>query len=452
MEIVKIKPSIFREYDIRGIYEDDIDANMAYTLGKGFGSYIQNSGETKTIVGYDNRMSSPILNDALIKGITSTGVDVVELGLVTTPMYYFARKKLDFETGMMITASHNPKEYNGFKFAFDSLSNACGDMIYDFRDFIEEGNFKSGNGNISNYDIKDEYINLLKDSLDFGDKQIKIVIDCGNGTAAVYIKEILDSLNIHYYPLYCDSDPDFPNHHPDPTVSENMQDLKNKVLELGYDLGIGIDGDGDRVGVVDEKGNIIPTDIFMIPFYRDLRPSKGLFDVKCSRTLKDELDKLGIEKTMYRTGNSYMSRMVVEGDFIFAGEYSGHVWFRDKFPGLDDGVYGGLRMVELLSKSDKSLSELLQDINKYYSTEEIKIRVTDENKFGIVNKMKEYSKSKGYEIFDIDGVRAEFDDGWALIRASNTGPNITTRFEATTKERLEEIKTEFMNELESYLL
>lgn len=455
MEIVKINPLIFREYDIRGIYGTEIDINMAYTLGRGFGSYIQDIGETKTIIGHDNRHSSDELSEALITGIRSTGVDVIDLGLVTTPMYYFARKTLKYNTGIMITASHNPKEYNGFKLALDKVANASGKMIYDLRDYIAANNFKDGSGALNTYDIRKEYIELFKKSLNFGPKNIKFVIDCANGTASIIVKDLLDALGLEYYPLYCESDGNFPNHHPDPFESKNMQDVKNKVLELGYDLGIGIDGDGDRVGIVDELGNILQVDLYMISMYRymvdTMTTKKALYDVKCSRSLIDELDKLGIEKHMNRTGNSYIARAIIEGNFPFGGELSGHVFYNDKFPGIDDGIYAGLRAVEMLSNTDKTFSQTLEGINKYFATEEIKVKVTDENKFALVNKIKEYSKNKGYKIFDMDGVRAEFTDGWALIRASNTGPNITVRFEAKSKERLNEIQKEFMNELERYL-
>ena len=252
---------------------------------------------------------------------------------------------------------------------------------------------------------------------------------------------------IPYYPLYCDSDGNFPNHHPDPSVSKNMKDLSEKVKELGYDIGIGIDGDADRVGIVDEQGNIIPADLYMLIVCRYIAPKmknkKLMFDVKCSKTLIDEPEKLNIEPVMYRTGNSYTCRMMQEGDFDFGGEYSGHIYFRDKFPGIDDGIYAGLRMIEILSNTDKKLSELLDGINKYYATEEIKVAVPDEKKFSIIERIKDYAKKKEYNIVDIDGVRVNFVDGWALVRASNTGPNITMRFEANKKGRLKEIQKEF---------
>lgn len=447
-----IKQNIFREYDIRGIYNDEISEEDAYTIGRSFGSYISNMGETFTVIGHDNRLSSPALTNSLIKGITDTGINVYNLGLVTTPMYYFMRgiRCLNSNTGIMVTASHNPKEYNGFKMAFTKEGNAYGEYIREFRDFTNKGNFKTGNGIVKDVNFKEEYLNELSNSINLGSRKIKVIYDCGNGTGSTIIKDVLDRIpNIEYELLYCESDGNFPNHHPDPAVHSNLIDLGNKVKELNFDIGIGIDGDADRVGIVDENGNPIDTDLFMIIMYRylnkNLKNRKGLFDVKCSKALIDELIKLDIEPVMYRTGNSYSNMMMQKGNFDFGGEYSGHLFFRDKFLGYDDGIYSGLRMVEVLSNTDKKLSELLEGINKYYSTEEIKIPVGDDIKNSIVDKVKYYSINKGYNFKDIDGIRVEFDDSWALIRVSNTSPNLTVRFEANNETRLKEIQDEFIN-------
>ncbi len=453
MELKKdICKNIFREYDLRGIYGKEINEQDAYTIGRSFGTYIKRFNETQTIIGHDNRHSSPSLSQALITGIRESGIDVIDLGLVTTPMYYTARKIYNINTGIMITASHNPSEYNGFKMAFSSIGNAYGELIQDFRKFTEELKFDEGQGKYEERNIKEDYIKTLCESLDIK-KEVKVVVDCGNGTGSIIIKDVLDKLGIKYYPIYCDSDPDFPNHHPDPSVKENQIDLAKKVVELGYDFGFGVDGDADRVGIVDELGNVISADIYMLIMYRhlnkNLKTRKALFDVKCSRALIDDLEKQDIEPVMYRTGNSYSNMMMQKGNFDFGGEFSGHLFFRDKFIGIDDGIYAGLRMLELLSKTDKKLSELYSDINKYYSTEELKVKVTDENKFEIIEQIKKYCIEKNYKVIDIDGVRVEFDDGWALVRASNTGPNLTARFEAKTKERAEEIQKEFQKLVET---
>lgn len=455
MNLVKINDEIFREYDVRGIYGKDLDLNVAYTFGRSFGSYIQRNGNKEVIVGNDNRESGPVLSNGLIKGLIESGVHVINLGLVTTPMYYYAKLKNKIECGIMITASHNPKEYNGFKISFDIKGNACGKAITDFRDYTNKLDFTTGEGNITTLNIKDDYLNEVKKSIDLGSRKVKVVFDCGNGTGSIIVKDILDMFNVEYELLYCDSDPTFPNHHPDPCVSTNMIDLGNKVKELGYDLGIGIDGDADRVGLVDENGNVISTDIIMAIVYRYLEPNlkqrKAIYDVKCSKTLKDELERLGLEQTMNRTGNSYNNLAINEGHYDFGGEYSGHVWFTDKWPGFDDGIYAGMRLIEILSNTDIKTSELLNGLNKYYSTEELKFTAADNIKFKIVDKMKEYCNEKGYETITVDGVRVEFDDSWALIRCSNTGPNITARFEASSNERLEEIQKEFIDKLNELL-
>lgn len=448
--MIDIKDEIFREYDLRGIYPTDINEDVAYKIGLSFGSYIDTD---EVIVGYDNRVSSPMLFKSLSEGLIASGVNVINLGLVTTPMYYFAKKIKNIKCGIMITASHNPKEYNGFKMSFDYFGNAYGKYISDFRDFTKQNNFKSGEGKLINLDIKEDYLNNIKNSIDLGNKKIKVVVDCGNGTASTIIKDIMSMFDCDVEYLYCDSNPEFPNHQPDPAVIDNQKDLANKVKELGYDYGFGVDGDGDRVGIVDNLGNILLSDMYLTLIYRVLNdtinPHKAIYDVKCSKTLIDELNRLNYEHEMYRTGNSYMN-MKINGDRLaFGGEFSGHVWFRDKYPGFDDGIYAGLRVLEILSKTELTLSQLLNGLNKYYSTEELKVQVTEENKFEIVNKVKEYCDSKNYKYNDIDGVRVIFEDSWGLVRASNTGPNLTIRFEAKDEMRLKEIQEEFTNLINS---
>lgn len=442
-----INENLFREYDLRGIADEDITEDVAYTIGKSFGSYIQDSDNYKVIIGHDNRLSSPRIHQALIKGITDSGVSVIDLGLVTTPMYYYAKTYYNIFTGIMITASHNPKEYNGFKISFSKIGNAYGPLIEEFKKYTYNGNFKDGKGTIEKADIKEEYLKNVKKCVDLGPREIKVVVDCGNGTGSIIIKDILDLFNIDYELLYCTSDGNFPNHIADPAVSDNMIDLGDKVRQTKADFGIGIDGDADRVGVVDENGNYITSDLLMLIIYRSMvktmKNKKALFDVKCSKTLIDGLESIGIKPVMNRTGNSYCNLKMQEGNFDFGGEYSGHFFFRDKYQGFDDGIYAGMRIIEILSNTDKKFSELLNNINKYYSTEEIKIKVREDNKFSIVDKVKDYVISKGYDYKDIDGVRVEFIDGFALVRASNTGPNLTIRYEAKNEARLNEITKEF---------
>lgn len=441
--------NIFRGYDIRGIYPSEIDEDTAYTIGLGFGSHIKSIGKTNCVVGHDNRLSSPILYEALIKGITETGIDVISLGLCTTPMYYYACIKLKVFSGVMVTASHNPKDDNGFKFAFDEAGNCKGQEIQDFLEFILKGEFSNGEGHVSNYDITNDYIELFKNNINFGKRRIKVVVDPGNGTTAIIVKKIYDLFPMDIVYINDDSDGTFPNHHPDPCVEDNLAQLKAKVKEVGADVGVSFDGDGDRLGVVTGKGQFIPTDIYMILIVRDIinKVSKKEFlcDVKCSKSFSDEVEKLGGKCITYRTGNSYTKAAVRDMDLPFGGELSGHVYFRDRWPGFDSGLYAGIRLLEILSYTNKDINQLLVGVNDYYSTEEIKFKSPDTIKFGVIDKVKDYVVSKGYKYLDIDGVKVLFDDGWALVRASNTGPNITARFEAATEERLNELQNEFVN-------
>lgn len=445
---------VFRGYDIRGVYPTDIDGEFAKILGKSFGTYIKRFIKNTVVVGMDNRFSSEELKKNLIEGLLSSGTNVIDLGLVTTPMYYYACIKLNNPTGIMITASHNPKDDNGFKFAFDERGNARGEMIEEFRDFTFEGKFHEGTGKLSYYDIREEYKELFRKSLSFGPRRLKVIIDLGNATTTCIAREIYEMFPLDLEVLFEESDPNFPNHHPDPCVPENLSFLRDRVLEANADIGIGFDGDGDRVGIIDEKGNYIPTDQFMIIVIRDIinkvSKKKFLYDVKCSKALTDEIEKLGGEGVCYRTGNSYTKTMTAELDLPFGGEYSGHVYFRDYFPGIDSGLYAGLRMVEIMSKNNKKVSEMLEGINKYYSTDEIKISSPDNKKFDVVEKVLEYVKEKGYDSLTIDGVRVTFPDSWVLVRASNTGPNLTFRCEATTEERLKEVQEEFLSVINKF--
>ena len=463
---LNINPNIFRGYDIRGIYGDDLDENVVYTIGLAYAKYIKKNGYNRCVVGRDNRSSSLPLSEALIKGILEgEEIEVIDIGLVTTPMYYYAQifyaqiflnDGKNIMPGIMITASHNPKEYNGLKISLDDFGNACGKMIEEFRDYVffnakeELDNIRDIKGNVIKADIRQGYLDLVKKSVDINGKKIKAVVDTANGTASIIAEEMYNMFKdkIELIPLYIESDPEFPNHHPDPSVEENNKDLKKAVIENHADVGIGIDGDGDRVGIIDENGKMIFADYYAIIIWRYLmdkvQNKKALFDVKCTKSLADEVTKLGGEPVCYRTGNSYMKAKMREGDFAFGSELSGHVWFRDKWPNIDDGLYAGLRLIEIMSNTGKSITELLDGINKYYSTPEIKIVSTDDEKFKVIEGVKEYCINKGYKINDIDGVRAEFDNGWALVRASNTGPNITARFEGKTEEDMKKIEDEFM--------
>ena len=451
---MKLNKYMFREYDIRGVYGVDIDEEVSYAIGRAFGTKLKRLGKNKTIVGYDNRYSSPVIEENVVKGIIDCGVDVVRLGLVTTPMYYYSWDLLDIKCGMMITASHNPKDDNGFKFSYNGIHNAYGKSTIELYDLIMANDFESGEGRISNADIKDDYIKMITKDIELGNHRIKVVYDCGNGTTSIVADEIFNIFKdkLELIPLFNISDSNFPNHHPDPAVEENLAILKEKVKETKADCGIAFDGDGDRVGVITNTGKFLDIDKYMILIWRDLIhknvDKKTFYDIKCSLALKEELDKLGVQNEYYRTGNSYTKAKSYEGNYPFSGELSGHLFFRDRFPGYDDGIYAGLRLVEILTNTDKNIEELLEGISEYKSTPEIKIPTDDDIKFQIIDKVKDYAISKNYNILTIDGVKVLFQDGTALVRASNTGPNITTRFEAKTNERLLEIQKEFLDKIE----
>ncbi len=447
---------IFREYDIRGVYPTEINEEVAYTIGTGYGSYIKEKyNQQSCVVSMDNRLSSPSLKEKLIEGITDAGLNVIDYGLTTTPMHFYARH-INNLFGVMITASHNPKDDNGFKFSFDHISNARGEMIKEFKKYIYSGNFVKApiKGKVTTEDIKEKYIKYLKLGLNFGERVVNIVVDPGNGATATIIGDILKEFNIKYHIINGESDGNFPNHHPDPAVKENLIELREKVLELGADLGIGFDGDGDRVGFVKNNGEFMSIEEFMILIIRDIAPKvinkTFLYDVKCSMSLEEEIKKVHAKGIMFRTGASYTQAKTKEDNLPFGGEFSGHVYFRDKVEDMGSAIYAALRLVELLSRKNKTISELTSDIPKYYATEEIKIETPDNIKFDIVNKVLKYSKNNNFIINDIDGVRLTFKEGWVLVRASNTGPNLILRAEAKTEEDKKKLENYFLTLIEKF--
>jgi phosphomannomutase/phosphoglucomutase len=449
-----LNTEIFREYDIRGTYPETINESIAYTIGRSYGSYLQEKyNQTTCVVSHDNRLSSDALSNNLIKGITESGCNVIDYGLTTTPMNYYGRY-LNHLFGIMVTASHNPKDDNGFKFSFDHLANARGSQIYDFRDYTLKGIFKTGNGTIQRNDITSKYLEYMKDGINIGPRKRKIVIDCGNGVTCTVARKIFSQFNIDFEIINEESDGTFPNHHPDPAIAENMIQLQNKVKELHADLGIAYDGDGDRIGFVKEDGTLMSTEEFMIIIIRDIinkvQNKTFLYDVKCSKALEDEIKKLGGKPLMYRTGASYTEAKCKEDNIPFGGELSGHLFFRDKVADIGSGIYASLRMCEILSRTNLSVSELCQGINKYYSTPEIKFPSPDDKKFNVIENIKKYCEEQKYPIITIDGVKAYFQTGWILVRASNTGPNITFRAEATTEQDLEKLKNFFTNLINQY--
>lgn len=445
--MINMEKNIFREYDIRGVYPTQINEETAFIIGKSFGSFIQqNYNQDTCVVSHDNRLSSNSLSLSLIEGITSSGCNVIDYGLTTTPMNFYQRYVNNL-FGIMVTASHNPKDDNGFKFSFDNLSNARGKQIEDFKNYTFAGNFKDGLGTVKKDDILPKYIEFLKQGIDMGPRKIKAIIDCGNGVTCAVAKKIFSQFNIDFEIINEENDGTFPNHHPDPAVKENMRQLQEEVIKKHADIGIAYDGDGDRIGCVKEDGTILSIEEFMIIIIRNIinktKNKTFLYDVKCSKSLEDEILKLGGTPYMYRTGASYTQAKTKEDNLAFGGEFSGHLFLCDRIPDMGSAIYNSLRLCEILSKTDKNVSTLCSGINKYFATEEIKIPTTDEKKFQVVEKIKEFCQKQNFEIITIDGVRVKFTNGWALVRASNTGPNLIFRAEANTIEDLQKLENYF---------
>ena len=449
-----MKEEIFREYDIRGVYPTDINEETAYTIGKSYGSILQEKyGQSTCVVSHDNRLSSEPLSQNLIKGILDSGCNVIDYGLSTTPMNYYARY-LNNLYGIMVTASHNPKDDNGFKFSFDHLANARGEQIKDFKEYTLAGKFKSGLGTLQNGSLKAQYLDYMKKGINLGPKRIKAVIDCGNGVTCSVARSIFQQFNIDYTIINEENDGTFPNHHPDPAVKENMKQLQQAVLDYKADIGVAYDGDGDRIGFVKNDGTLMSTEEFMIIIIRDIINKVDnktfLYDVKCSKALEDEIIKLGGTPFMYRTGASYTEAKVKEDSLAFGGELSGHVFFRDKVADMGSGIYASLRMIEILSNTEKNAVQLCEGINKYYATEETKIPTSDSTKFLVIEQIKDFCKKQNFQINDIDGIRLTFKTGWVLMRASNTGPNLIFRAEADNEADLKQLETYFNEVIDHY--
>ncbi|MCR4431743.1 MAG: phosphomannomutase/phosphoglucomutase [Tepidanaerobacteraceae bacterium] len=445
---MNLNPNIFRQYDIRGIVERDLDEEISNTLGRAFGSFAIRNGDKKVVVGSDNRSSSPSLKKSLIDGLLSTGCDVIDIGTVITPIFYFSRIFYNINPGVMVTASHNPPEFNGFKVGFGP-GTIYGEEIQHLRWMMEKGDFVTGNGNLSYLNPTEDYINMICEKIRL-DKKLRVGVDCGNGTASFFAEKLLRRLGVEVYPLYCDSDPSFPNHFPDPVKPENLRDLRDLVLKENLDLGIGFDGDGDRIGVVDDSGNIIFGDMLMILFWREILPkhpgTTAIIEVKCSQALFEEIQKLGGKPMFYKTGHSLIKAKMREIGAVFTGEMSGHMFFADEYYGYDDALYAAARLLRILSKTSRKLSELLSDVPRYYSTPELRVHCPDEEKFKKVEEVKEYFRDK-YPMIEVDGARVLFPEGWGLVRSSNTGPELIVRCEAKTFEGLEKIKAEMQNAL-----
>lgn len=446
-----VKSGIFRQYDIRGIAGEEITEDISEAIGKAFGTITSRAGESKAVVGCDNRLSSEPLKKALIKGILSTGTDVIDIGTVITPVLYYSRILLKTNAGIMVTASHNPPQYNGFKICTADGGTMYGEQIQELRKVIENEQFARGMGQLESYEIKNDYINMVAEKINLGDRKLKAVIDCGNGTASLFAEELFRKIGCDVVPLFCESDPSFPNHFPDPVKKENLNSLIETVLKNKADVGIAFDGDGDRLGVVDDQGKIIWGDNLMILFWREIMPShpnsKVIVEVKCSQSLVDEVKKLQGEPFFFKTGHSLIKAKMKETGVVFTGEMSGHMFFADEYYGYDDAIYAAARLLRILSQAEKPLSLLLSDINRYHSTPELRVHSSEDEKFKEVEKVRNYFKEKKVPMVEVDGVRALFDHGWGLVRASNTGPELIVRCESKTPEGLEIIKEDIKKAL-----
>jgi phosphomannomutase / phosphoglucomutase len=433
---------IFREYDIRGTVDPDLTDEVVTDIGRAFATYVQERGKKTISVARDCRLSSEHLRDRLVAGMLEGGLNIIDLGLIPTGLFYFSLFNLDIDGGVMITGSHNPGDQNGFKVAFDKAT-IFGDEIQYLRTIIEQERFYRGEGSYKAYKhLVEDYYRFLRTNVKLT-RKFNVVIDAGNGTAGMIATPILREMGQQVTELFCEMDGHFPNHHPDPTVEKNLEVLRKTVVEGAADVGIGYDGDGDRIGVIDNEGNIIWGDYLMIILARDiLKDHKGahfVSEVKCSTNLFDEVARSGGIPVMWKAGHSLIKRKMRETGAVLGGEMSGHMFFADKFFGYDDAIYATLRLLEIMGKNERPLSEYLKDLPKMYSTPEIRIDCPDAVKFDVVKMLTEYYRER-FKVIDIDGVRVVLDDGWGLVRPSNTGPILVLRFEAKTEEALGKIQ------------
>jgi len=455
---------LFREYDLRGIVGSELTEAMAERLGRAFSTYVNGRGVRTISLGRDGRLSSPNLHASLLKGLLAGGMNVIDIGICSSPLVYFSLFTLPVEGGIMITGSHNAAEYNGFKICIGKTA-IHGEEIQELRRVMESGTFVSGNGQLSEHPIIPDYLAYMKKSFSaVKAHRLHVVIDCGNGAASLVAKQALELLGCKVTGLYCDLDGRFPNHHPDPTVLDNLSDLMQAVKAHNADVGIGYDGDADRIGAVDEQGDVLWGDRLLVVYSRDIlavKPGSTIIsEVKASQSLYDDIAQHGGRPIMWKTGHSLIKAKMREESAVLAGEMSGHMFFADRYFGYDDAVYASCRLVEILAKGTQPLSALVSDLPKTVVTPEIRVDLPDTVKFDVVQRI--HTKFAGYlrtkqnlgpanlvlrDLITIDGVRAVFDDGWGLIRASNTQPALVLRFEAISSERMHVIRALIESEL-----
>ena len=454
---------IFREYDIRGVVQKDLTPDVVKKIGHAYATFARERGVKRITVGRDGRLTSPTLRDALIAGLTEAGIDVVDLGLCATPLLYFSLFHYEVDGGIMITGSHNAAEYNGFKMCIGKEA-LYGADIQRIREIFDNEQFSSGQGTFLEQPIISEYLSFLQERFSSVKADgLRVVIDCGNGAASLVAKDALEQLGCHVTGLYCELDGHFPNHHPDPTVVDNLADLIDKVKATKAHVGMGYDGDADRIGVIDEQGGILWGDRLLLLFARDVLEehpgSTFISEVKASQVFYEDIPKHGGRAIMWKTGHSLIKAKMKEEKAMLAGEMSGHVFFADRYYGYDDAIYASCRLVEILVKREKPLSSLLSDVPQTVVTPEIRVDCSDDQKFQLVEavtqRFQEIEKTQDLdtaalpirELITIDGIRVRFDNGWGLIRASNTQPALVLRFEAWSPDQLSQIREYLESEL-----
>ena len=436
---------IFREYDIRGITGTELTPDVARVVGRAFAALLQERGVKGSVaVGRDNRPSGDGLHDALIAGLVESGIAVVDIGVVPTPVAYWTQHNLDVVAGIQITGSHNPPEYNGFKLGIGKAS-IYGNDIQRIYQLAVAGIFPEGKGSRRDEAVIDRYIDDVVGRIGKISRPLRIAVDAGNGVGGLVAPKLFAKLGVEVTCMFCESDGTFPNHHADPTVPENLEDLINEIYKGGYDFGVAFDGDADRIGVIQRNGDIIWGDYLLLLYARDvlarMKNAPIIFDVKCSQALPDAIQKAGGIPVMWKTGHSLIEEKMHEMHAPLAGEMSGHMYFDEGWYGFDDALYGAARLLKIVADSGRSLHELLADVPRFVSTPEIRVTCSDDKKFGIVSDAVKYFSAK-YTTIDVDGVRIQYPDGWGLIRASNTQPVIVLRFEARTRDQLDAIRAE----------
>ena len=438
-----MNPNVFREYDVRGIVDKDLNEEFVFDLGRSIGTYAVRNNVKKMTVGRDCRLTSDDYHNFLIRGLNSCGIDTIDIGMCATPMLYFSIRYLQTDGGVMVTGSHNPPEFNGFKICIGN-DTIYGSDIQELRKIMQSAQYETGLGSCGRLDISDAYKNYLFEHISI-DKRLKVIVDGGNGVGGYFALPLLQRFGCDVTPLFCEPDGLFPNHFPDPTVEDNLTELVRLVKEKKADLGIAFDGDADRIGVISDKGDIIWGDKLLLLFSRYILKEKPdstiIGEVKCSQTLYDDIKMHSGRPIMWKAGHSLIKAKMKEEKAALGGEMSGHIFFADRYFGYDDAIYAALRLLEILSHTDEKISSLLNDVPQTFATPEIRIDCPDEKKAATVDKIKKHFHNKS-GLIEIDGVRIPFEDGWALVRSSNTQPVIVLRFEASSEKSLQKIREE----------